>query len=1066
MQDVKAKPKSSIASRWNPTGNSNSNDAAAASSETRSSRRQGSWLSKKKAANTGKDSTGTADTTPFDSEAAASPRRSGKQLSWRKKKSDRDMASTPTSPMKKALSWRKKKEAADEVSALQLAQTEHELKVETNQGNTTSEEVKLQKTDGKRLSPRKSWKAATGKLSNMTGLKKAPVLDAAAKKDFGVGRVDKPDVAKSAQAKAMVQLREPQDVLLEAVQKRLQDSSKLPQAKTLVARIKAANGFPQRRRPSIRDNDIVSSMEKVIANDPSVTEIKIKADPRVAHLKRSQLLSFCDGLRTNLYLKKLVMTQAELDNEFLSSLSASLETNFTLEHIDLSNNAFTSDALVEFCQAMAENKSIRTVELKGQHSPVMGTAEEDVLDAISKNYTIQRLKLDFKNKQIKKEVAAIVDRNAAPGKSMGNMDATIMAFLEREATRAEEHFEHVRQEREIENITDDHDWEYLFELNELAKKYKHYDLGVASDDGDSNKPTNFASPSPKKNSVGAMNVKYTADNLFLTPEFISSFLVDDDEGRGLTFAFQAQVKLFKRFPIGDADRRKISEMFADALLDHPRSKELTHINVANSGCGDEWLIRLCERSLKDPRLLPKLSAINLETNYFTEAGIVALSKCMASKAAWKYLQSVKLENQRHLVSSRAEFALAKSMCVNRSIITMSLRVRNLWERDQINKFVVRNIDFLRQARMKNAVKLGTRVERSRNKIEEFFDKIAANDSSITEVDLVGDQLFTALPQEERLQAARSFANNTHVKTIRMCQLGLDDAFGVAMAKSIDANSCVEKINFESNKIASEGIPALVAALGRSKSIVEMQLRHQFKPMDSTAEDSLPALFNANVSCVKLGLDLRSLLAQSTIEKKLMANREIARKARLVDNAGKATTPPRLKTAGKMQSWFQQIAANDSSITEVDLVGDKLFLAMRQNDRLDAAASFATNTHIKSVKMTMLELDDAFAVALATSLTKNKSIEKLILEQNDIRGDGIKAICKALASNKTVVECQLRHQKKPMDTAAEETLAGLMGDNETVVKLGLVLRSSRATLEVESKLKKNRELQRKAKLAAK
>jgi hypothetical protein len=168
----------------------------------------------------------------------------------------------------------------------------------------------------------------------------------------------------------------------------------------------------------------------------------------------------------------------------------------------------------------------------------------------------------------------------------------------------------------------------------------------------------------------------------------------------------------------------------------------------------------------------------------------------------------------------------------------------------------------------------------------------------------------------------------------------------------------------------------------------------------------------------------------------------------------------------MQSWFQQIASNDPSITEVDLVGDKLFLPMRNDDRLEAARSFASNTHVKSVKMCLLELDDEFARALAHSIKQNCSIERLVLEQNDIRGDGMKAICQALASNKSIIECQLRHQKKPMDTAAEETLAGLMGDNQTLVKFGLTFRSSRATVEVENKLKRNRDLQRKARLVSK
>jgi Ran GTPase-activating protein (RanGAP) involved in mRNA processing and transport len=298
----------------------------------------------------------------------------------------------------------------------------------------------------------------------------------------------------------------------------------------------------------------------------------------------------------------------------------------------------------------------------------------------------------------------------------------------------------------------------------------------------------------------------------------------------------------------------------------------------------------------------------------------------------------------------------------------------------------------------------------------------------------------------------------------MTLLGLDDKFALAFAKSLNNNTSLETVNLESNKIGSEGIPALIAALGKSNSILEMHLRHQKKPMGSAEEETLFGLFESNTTCVKLGLDLRSMLAQSSLERKLAQNRELARIARTGQNSGKKS-PPRLKGAGKMQDWFAKIAANDPSVTAVDLVGDILFLSMRTPDRLAAAASFASNTLIRSVKLNLLELDDEFAQELAKAIKKNTAIEKLSLEQNDLRGDGIKAIVGALATNTSLVELALRHQKKPMDTAAEEALAGLMEKNTSIVKLGLNLRSSRAQIDINNILKRNREIARKARVAA-
>jgi len=48
--------------------------------------------------------------------------------------------------------------------------------------------------------------------------------------------------------------------------------------------------------------------------------------------------------------------------------------------------------------------------------------------------------------------------------------------------------------------------------------------------------------------LGPTATNFTSDGAFLTNDFISSFLVEETECGSLTFAFQSQTKLFKRFP--------------------------------------------------------------------------------------------------------------------------------------------------------------------------------------------------------------------------------------------------------------------------------------------------------------------------------------------------------------------------------------------------------------------------------------------------------------------------------------------------------------------------------------
>jgi hypothetical protein len=137
----------------------------------------------------------------------------------------------------------------------------------------------------------------------------------------------------------------------------------------------------------------------------------------------------------------------------------------------------------------------------------------------------------------------------------------------------------------------------------------------------------------------------TSDGAFLDEDFITKYMVENLERRSLLFDFRNQFKMFKRFPVTDTDRPFIVNKFVETLLAHPRIKDLTGINMANTCCGNDFLEILSQKCLADPSVLPNLQSLNAETNYITESGVVALSQCIANPNCMKYLQVLKLENQ-------------------------------------------------------------------------------------------------------------------------------------------------------------------------------------------------------------------------------------------------------------------------------------------------------------------------------------------------------------------------------------------------------------------------------------
>jgi len=647
-------------------------------------------------------------------------------------------------------------------------------------------------------------------------------------------------------------------------------SGQQERVKALVAEIERLGGFPKTRRLSLRDNDLVGQMIKAVRNDPNIVDIE--AHPSMFGTISSTLLSQCiDSLKLNLHVQTLTFQGVELGNDFLYQLATSMEYNFTVKEIDLSSNCFTSEGIAQFCQSLAyNNETVTHLNLKNQTTPISEASQADVIEAFEQNKVLMHVELDFVAESGRTALEAILqrNRNLSP-KPLARVDQKLICALSDEVERAQELWEQ-QQDEQKHSDEDEIDWDYGFELAELFDRHKlkkeaeensKIFMNAAktkrtnADDLTGEQKTKFLFGDFMKSMEDSV-MAFNEDGSFLTPEFIAKYFQERPEEKALTFDFHGQWKLFKRFPVHDPARQRIVDRFVHAIAHHPRANEITGINMANTAAGDDFLISLSRQCLENPSLLPNLHMVNFETNYMNELGIVALSKLMASNNACRHLQVIRLENQKGLLKSRAEFALAKAMRTNRSVVVLSLTLRNLLERERIGKYILRNIDFIRQARQERLKASGQ--QRERNAVEQLFDRVSANDASVGNVvNMVGNERFLTLTQAEKIKAAKAFGENCHVKELILNGCGIDDAFARALADSFMSNKTLEKVNLEGNDLSGEGIKYLFEGLGKNSSIKEIRLHKQSKIMATVDEELLPDLLQGNTSVTKLGLSCRS-----------------------------------------------------------------------------------------------------------------------------------------------------------------------------------------------------------------
>jgi hypothetical protein len=823
--------------------------------------------------------------------------------------------------------------------------------------------------------------------------------------------------------------------------------------------IRKAGALPDARAISPRDNDLVTRLLLIMRNDPSTTELIIDGDVRFKHLRKSMVLDLAESLRTNFHLKTIKVNNVELGNAFLSTLASSIETNFTLETLDLANNSFTSEALADFCVAMAKNKSLVNVDVRKQHSPMSSQAERDAIKTLTGNKVVQKFRIELRSDKCEELLGSLIARNKKRNKIMtsADYDKKIIAYLKEEADQAGKlEAERKAGESDVKTVLTD-DWGYLYELSERADKYRTTDkVDEEEDENDHDTSSKKTKGALLERTLGMDN--FTADGSFLTAAFIEKYFVENRDVGSLTFQFNNQFKLFKRFPIGDKARSLIVKKFADALVDHPRSSEITHILLANINCNDDLVERICERCVANPKLLPRLHMLNLETNNIFGPGIVALAGCIASPNTWKYLQNIKLENQSRLMKTEGEAALAKALDVNQSVIRLGMRVRNLLERDRIGRCLQRNMDYQRKARLEYAIKTGNVTERSRNKMEKYIDSIAADDPGITEVEIVGDQLFLGLNGTEVLNAAKCFGTNTHVKRVKLCNLFLDDKFAVALAKSIKTNSAIEYLCVDSNAMSGEGIKAITESLSRNTSITELQMRHQKKNMAAADEEKIAELLGGNETISKMGVDLRSHSARTNLDRKMQQNAATRRKNRSSARKAESTPPTSSQSMIKSvetQNLLTKAVEGDCSVTKVKLDNDQEFIQLEKSRKEEFYKSLHTNKTVSTLVLNDVQLDNEFADELAAVFKSNSTLKVVSLNKNAFTSPGVFAIAMAAKKNKKLRKLSILKPRFKITNEHAEELLVAMEKKSYLHELDIEFREKEFTKRLDKILAKNK-----------
>jgi len=281
---------------------------------------------------------------------------------------------------------------------------------------------------------------------------------------------------------------------------------------------------------------------------------------------------------------------------------------------------------------------------------------------------------------------------------------------------------------------------------------------------------------------------------------------------------------------------------------------------------------------------------------------------------------------------------------------------------------------------------------------------------------------------------------------------------------------LQVLNLESNVLGKDGIAALskcIADPGVWPRLQVLKLENQKSGVSSQGQEALGNAIVTSQSLVVVGLQVREGIPKQQIGNTIKANVDKLRQARRKHASKKGTLKARKRN--EMEVYFDEIASNkfdaNETIVEVDLKGHLGFLGLKATEKTKSGVAFGTNTTVKTLRMVKLGLGDDFARALGNSLASNITLETIVLDSNSFSGTGMKALVEGLGKNTSIKNFQVRHQSKTMSSSDEETLPGLLEENQSLIKLGVDVRNPLIKMKLDRKTNANSDHQRKLRVAA-
>lgn len=189
----------------------------------------------------------------------------------------------------------------------------------------------------------------------------------------------------------------------------------------------ALNTIKMTSRPSGNETNLDSTLDKILKNSPSVTEVNLN---NIENIPKEMLLDYVNALKKNKHVKTFSIANTGVDENVAFSLANMLRENRSIKTLNIESNFVTGKGIVAIIRCLQFNETLTELRFHNQRHMLGHHAEMEISRLLKANNTLLKMGYHFELPGPRMVVTNLLTRNLDRQRQLRKEDQRLQQLKE------------------------------------------------------------------------------------------------------------------------------------------------------------------------------------------------------------------------------------------------------------------------------------------------------------------------------------------------------------------------------------------------------------------------------------------------------------------------------------------------------------------------------------------------------------------------------------------------------------------------------------------------------------